>query len=101
MASKHAPAVAKDVDAALAWLKKHATKSTLDGMARYAIPSDQALGVAMRDIKALGKQLGTYQQLAAALSETGVYEARMLTSFVGAPSRISAARADRWCKEFD
>ena len=50
--------LANEVQSALEWLKEHATKATLDGMARYAIPSDHALGVAMKDIKALGKQLG-------------------------------------------
>lgn len=86
---------------ALAWLKSHATKVTLDGMARYAIPSDRALGVAMRDIKALGKQLGRNQELAAELWKTGVYEAHMLASFVGDPARITAAEMDRWCRDFD
>ena len=90
-----------DVRAALAWLKSHSTKSTLDGMARYAIPSDHALGVAMRDIKALGKEIGRNQELAEALWETAVYEARMLASFVGDPAKLTAARMDRWRKEFD
>jgi 3-methyladenine DNA glycosylase AlkD len=93
--------VANEVQAALDWLKKHATKATRDGMARYAIPSDNALGVAMRDIKVLGKQLGRNQELAAALWDTGVYEARMLASFVGDPDRITAAQMDRWCRQFD
>ena len=91
----------EEVDAALQWLKRHSTAATLKGMARYAIPSDNALGVAMRDIKALGKQLGTNQKLAAALWETGMYEARMLASFVGDPASITAAQMDRWCKDFD
>ena len=56
-------------------------------MARYAIPSDHAYGVAMKDIKALGKTLGRNQALASALWDTGVYEARMLASFVGDPAR--------------
>ena len=38
----------------LEWLKAHSTKATLDGMSRYAIPSDKAFGVAMKDMKALG-----------------------------------------------
>jgi 3-methyladenine DNA glycosylase AlkD len=70
-------------------------------MARYAIPADHALGVAMRDIKALGKELGTNQELAAALWETGVYEARMLASFVGDPARLTSTQMDRWCDQFD
>ena len=93
--------VADEVQSALQWLKDHSSKATRDGMARYAIPSDHALGVAMREIKALGKQLGHNQELAAALWETGVYEARMLASFVGDPARITPAQMDRWCKEFD
>ena len=46
------------VNAALASLKKRSKRSILEGMARYAIPSDNAYGVAMKDIKALGKELG-------------------------------------------
>ena len=91
----------EEVQAALEWLKSHATRATLDGMARYAIPSDKAYGVAMKDIKALGKKLGRSHGLAIALWDTGVYEARMLASFVGDPAAITSAQMDRWCKEFD
>ena len=54
-------------------------------MAPYSIPSDHAYGVAMKDIKTLGKTLGRNQPLSVALWATGVYEARMLASFVGDP----------------
>src|SRR5688572_31404750 len=70
-------------------------------MARYAIPSDHAYGVAMKDIKALGAQLGRDHDLALALWETGVYEARMLVSFVGDPEKLTPAQMDRWCRDFD
>ena len=70
-------------------------------MARYAIPSDHAYGVAMKDIKALGTMLGRNQRLAVALWATGVYQARMLASFVGDPARLTAAQMERWCKDFD
>ena len=90
-----------EVEAALVWLKKHSTRATREGMARYAIPSDNAYGVAMKDIKAFGKQLGQRNDLAIALWDTGVYEARMLTSFVGEAMLLTSAQMDRWCKEFD
>ena len=86
---------------ALTWLRSHSTKATRDGMARYAIPADNALGVAMKDIKALGTKLGRDQELAVALWETGVYEARMLCSFVSDPAKLTSAQMDRWCKDFD
>src|SRR6188474_3128308 len=93
--------LAEQVEFALVWLQRHSTKATLDGMARYAIPSDRAYGVAMKDIKALGKTIGRDQPLAVALWATGVYEARMLASFVGDPEELTPAQMDRWCKDFD
>lgn len=93
--------IADEVQSALAWLKSHSSKAVRDGMARYAIPSDHAYGVPMRDIKALGKTLGRNHPLALALWDTGVYEARMLASFVGDPAELTPAQMDRWCKDFD
>lgn len=90
-----------EVQSALTWLKRHATIRTREGMARYGIPSDNALGVSVADIRMLAKRLGRNHELAAALWKTGVYEARMLTSFVDEPGRITAAQMDRWCRDFD
>lgn len=100
-ATAGAKSIEHEVQSALKWLKSHSSKANLEGMARYAIPSDHALGVAMRDIKALGQKLGRNQELAAALWDTGVYEARMLASFVGDPEKLTPAQMDRWCKDFD
>jgi 3-methyladenine DNA glycosylase AlkD len=98
---KAQPAPADQVESALTWLKRHATRHTLKGMTRYAIPSDNALGVSVSDIRLLGKRLGKNHELAAALWKTGVYEARMLTSFVDEPGRVTSAQMDRWCRDFD
>jgi 3-methyladenine DNA glycosylase AlkD len=91
----------RDVQSAVAWLKSHATRHTLDGMARYAIPSDNALGVAVGDIRDLGKQLGRDHELAGALWETGIYEARMLTAFVADPAQVTPSEMEQWCRDFD
>ena len=90
-----------EVASAITWLRRHSTKHALDGMARYAIPSDNALGVSVSDIRLLGKRLGRNHELADALWDTGVYEARMLTSFVAEPKRVTPAQMDRWCRDFD
>ena len=90
-----------EVASAITWLRRHSTKHTLDGMARYAIPSDNALGVSVADIRVLAKRLGRNHELADALWDTGVYEARMLTSFVAEPERVTPAQMDRWCRDFD
>ncbi len=91
----------EDVAAALKWLKARRSKAAIDGMSRYGIPSQNALGVAMRDMIALGRQLGRNQELALALWDTGIYEARMVVSFVADPDRVTSLQMDRWCKQFD
>jgi len=70
-------------------------------MARYGIPSDNASGVSVADIRLLAKKLGRNHELALALLETGSYEARMLTPFIDEPALVSPAQMDRWCRDFD
>lgn len=98
-------AAAASVDArvrdALAWLKRKGSKAGREGMARYAIPSDRAFGVSMKDVQALGKTLGRDHALALALWDTGCYEARALCAYVDEPARVTAAQMDRWCRDFD
>jgi 3-methyladenine DNA glycosylase AlkD len=70
-------------------------------MVRYAIPSDRAFGVAMRDIQSLAKRLGRNHELASHLWATGWYEARMLASYVGDPACVTSRQMDQWCQDFD
>jgi 3-methyladenine DNA glycosylase AlkD len=89
------------VASALAWLKKHSKKSVRDGMARYAIPNDKALGVLMGDIQKLAKQLGRDHALALELWKTDVYEVRMLCAYVDEPERVTPAQMDAQARAFD
>ncbi|MGH9532746.1 MAG: DNA alkylation repair protein [Terriglobales bacterium] len=89
------------VRAVIASLKRLGTQRNREGMARYAIPSDKAFGVSMATMQKLAKGLGRNHALAAALWETGWYEARMMCAFVDEPERVTPAQMDRWCRDFD
>ncbi len=91
----------EEVEAVLTSLKRLATKSTRDGMARYGLPSDKAFGVPVGVMQKLAKRLGRNHELAAALWDTGWYEARMLACFLDEPERVTPAQMDRWCRDFD
>ena len=86
---------------ALAELERMGTSRDRDNLARFGITADKAFGVSMANIQALAKRLGRDHALAAALWKTGWYEARLLTSFVDEPRRVTAAQMDRWCRDFD
>jgi 3-methyladenine DNA glycosylase AlkD len=49
----------------------------------------------------ISKQFGRDHDLAAALWETGWYEARMMAGFLDEPARVTPAQMDRWCRDFD
>src|SRR4029078_1790147 len=91
--------VASRVDETLRWLEKRGTKANRDGMARYGIVADKVFGVSMATMKAQAKLLGKDNDLALALWDSGWYEARILTSFVDDPLRVTPSPMDRWARD--
>ena len=96
-----APALATRVQDALGWLEKKSTRRDRDNLARFGITAGKAFGVSIANIQALARQLGRDHDLAAALWESGWYEARLLSSFVDEPARVTPRQMDRWCRDFD
>jgi 3-methyladenine DNA glycosylase AlkD len=90
-----------EVQLALSWLKQKSTRRDRENLKRFGITANKAFGVSVANIQVLAKRLGCSHELALALWKTGWYEARMLTSFVDEPARITPAQMDRWCRDFD
>jgi len=73
-----------------------------DGLSRYGIETkERVIGMPMAGIQKVGKQFGSDHDLADALWETRVYEARMLSAYVGDPALLTPAQMDRWTRDFD
>jgi 3-methyladenine DNA glycosylase AlkD len=95
-------ATAEGVDEALRWLERKGTKKVREDMlTRYGITAPKAFGVPVGTIQQLGKKLGRDHKLAAALWDTGWYEARLLTAYVDDPTQVTPAQMDRWARDFD
>ncbi len=95
------PNRARDVAAVLAELKSLGSKSTRDGLARFAIPSERAFGVATNAVQQVAKRLGTDHALALALWDSGWLEARTAACYVADPALVTPALMDRWADDFD
>ena len=95
------PPVDKRVHSVVASLKALGSARERANLARYGITAHGALGVSMANIQRLAKTLGHDHELAVALWETNCYEARLLVAFVAEPERVTAARMERWCRDFD
>lgn len=94
-------ATKKQLAAVLAGLQKRSSKKVKDGMARFGIPDDHAIGVAVGDLRAYAKELGRDHELAQALWQNGMYEARMLATMVADPQLVTSKLMDAWCRDFD
>jgi 3-methyladenine DNA glycosylase AlkD len=90
------------VEEALEGLRRDASREYLEQLqSRYGIIVRKAFGTPMARIKAVAKPLGRNHELAEALWRTGWYEARLLTSFVDDPARVTPEQMDRWRADFD
>jgi 3-methyladenine DNA glycosylase AlkD len=90
-----------EVDDVVAWLKRNAKPSVRAGMARYALPADKALGIAVGDLRKFAKTKGRNHDLALGLWATDIYEARMLATFIDDPALVTPAQMDAWARDFD
>jgi 3-methyladenine DNA glycosylase AlkD len=91
----------EQVQSAIESLEQMGTKHDYDNLSRFGITANKAFGVSVANIRLLAKRLGRSHELAAKLWDTGWYEARMLTSFVDEPARVTPTQMDRWCRDFD
>lgn len=89
------------VEDVLEWLEGHRSEEHRAGLLRFGIPNDRALGISMADLKKHARTVGRDHDLAMALWETGIYEARTLAAFVDEPDRVEPAQMDSWVADFD
>lgn len=69
------------------------------GLLRYGIPNENALGVRMPDIRKIGKRLGKNQALAEALWNSPIHEAKHLGISVASPKAITQETLEKWVAE--
>lgn len=85
----------------LARLRAEADPEAVGGMARVGIQGQQVLGIKIPVLRKLARELGRDHDLALALWESGVHEARILAAFVDDPQQVSEGQMERWAADFD
>jgi 3-methyladenine DNA glycosylase AlkD len=73
-------------------LRPLARTNALEGMARFGIATESALGVSMPDLRVMGKALGRNQELALDPWRTPLRETLILASFVADPQQMTGGR---------
>lgn len=82
-------------------LKQHANTEAVAGMARFGIKPAQALGIPIPVLRKMAKEIGRNQALAVELWDSGIHEARILTSMIAEPQLVTSELMDKWVNDFD
>jgi len=89
------------VDDVLKKLREKARPEQVEGMARYGMTAKARLGVAVPDMRKMAKAIGKNHDLALRLWETGIPDARILSSMIAEPDKLTGKQMDDWAKDFD
>jgi 3-methyladenine DNA glycosylase AlkD len=100
-AAKSPTVAAWTLKTALAALEKAGSKKHADGMQRFGIGAVKTFGVPMGEVQKLGKRIGKDHELAKALWASGVYDARMLASYVAEAEKVTREEMEAWVAAFD
>lgn len=82
-------------------LKAKASKENLEGMARFGITTNNALGVSLPTVRKIAKEIGKDHGLALQLWDSKIHEARILASIVDEPEEVSEKQFEEWVAGFD
>jgi 3-methyladenine DNA glycosylase AlkD len=105
--------ITADTTALCAWLlgelQSRANAENVAGMARFGIGSAGTLGVSMPEVRSLaadakqrlGRDKPGRHQLALALWDTGVHEARIMASVVDIAELVTEDQAEAWVSQID
>ncbi len=89
------------VDEILAYLRSLGSQENREGMKRYGIKVDRALGISHGVQRDIAKKIKRDHERAFALWDSGITEAQFIASQTADPKRFTAEDAWRWAGEFD
>lgn len=90
-----------DVTTIIARLEALASPADAAGMARFGIRGARVLGVPVKTLRAIAREIGRSHALAEGLWASGIHEARILASIVAEPQRVDPAQMERWVADLD
>ena len=85
----------------MAWIHNTGSPKVRSGMARYGLPTANAVGIPVGVMRAETKQIGSDHALALGLWKTGIYEAQLMAAMLAEPHRLTSAQMNAWCRDFD
>lgn len=93
--------VSEEAGAILAELRAIANPDNVAGMARFGINPENTLGIDIPTLNGIAKRHRRKHDLAQALWDSGIHEARLLAAMVDDPKAVTPKQMERWVADFD
>jgi 3-methyladenine DNA glycosylase AlkD len=71
------------------------------GMEHFGINTHNTLGISIYTLRPLAKEIGSDHELALALWDSGIHEARLLAAYIDDPALVSEEQMERWVLDID
>jgi len=82
-------------------LRSMGNKQDVEGMKRFGIQPDHALGIRTPQLRKYAKSLGKDHELSKALWQTGIHEARHLAAMIDEPEKVTEDQMEAWASDFN
>ena len=85
----------------IARLKAMESPHDREGMARFGIATERALGIRVSELRKIARDIGRNHDLAAELWVSGIHEARILATMVDDPRLVTESQMEAWAADFN
>lgn len=95
------PAPGWSAEQIIAYLKSLRDEANIEGMGRFGIDTETALGISNTVLRTIGRQTRRNQGRSLELWASGIREARLLAAFTAEPKKMTSDIARAWAAEFN
>lgn len=85
----------------IAFLKTRRNATNIEGMGRFGIVTDTALGISNADLRQLARKIKRNHARALKLWQSNIREARLLASYTAEPKKLTLEEARTWANDFN
>lgn len=100
MAKRTAPQADLTAAQLVEWLLGQRDERNREGMKRFGIDTENALGVSVVKLREKAKLIGRNHERSLELWGSGIHEAELLAALTAEPNRLTPEQMDRWVADF-
>lgn len=90
-----------DYENIINFLNSHANPKNVEGMKRFGIQGGKMLGISVVELRKRAKKIGKNHTLALKLWNSKIHEARILSSMIDEPDKVTEKQMNKWTADFD